>query len=365
MNFFPDECKPPLPYEIGTHLIATAFDPPQGLLKHPDDWYRGAHDELEDDIQNLPPLQACLKHPPAEGRLGNLSVQLEILEYIRVSDLKNSQVMKVKTSVVANPSTSDSSHRHFDEISSFLKTPTSWPCPDMIVAAKIYDPLYVDYDDCCPDPFHNCDAALVLETEAYRDYLRPLYGTYVPHFYGSYTIDVPIPENNRFWQSSFGTDRLGKPDFRTRPVRAILYEYIPGISLSSAMEEQMFNQSQRKKIMRALVTAESKTRQLDVLIERDFMPRNVVVTSAEEGQAAEIRLIDFGAVECGTRHKHEGHVPTTELEPICQIIERWRDYDDKWKDPSNLRHPFLDLVDWEWNEWLRHEYVVPTQQIQG
>lgn len=358
LNHYPDECKPPIPYELGSHLMAVAFDPPKGLLKCPGDWYIQAKGQVRKDLQNLSPLRACLQHPPAEGRLGTLSVQLRILEHIRVSDLKNSQVMKVEASIVGDAPTPDASHRYSKG------APITLSQPRMIVAAKLYDPLYVDLDDCWPDPFHNCDAALALETEAYRDYLRPLYGTCVPHFYGSFTIDVPVPDDPQFWLSSFETDQLQKPKPHTRPVRAILYEYIPGISLDPAMEDRIFNQSQRKEIMRALITAESKTRQLDVLIERDFMPRNVVVTSAEEGQPADIRLIDFGAAQCGMRRKLEAHAPTTEPEPTSQMLERWRDPEDsKWEAPSDLRYPFADLVDWEWDEWLRHEYSLPSHQM--
>lgn len=360
LNHYPDECKPPIPYEVGSQLTAVAFDPPKGLLKDPEDWFIQAKGQVREDLQNLSPLRACLQHPPAEGILGALSVQLRILEHIRVSDLKNSQILKVEASMVGDAPSPDSSHRYSNG------APVTPPQSGTIVAAKLYDPLYVDLDDCWPDPFHNCDAALSLETEAYRNYLRPLYGTYVPHFYGSYTINVPVPHDTQFWLSNFEKDQMEGPRTRTRPVRAILYEYIPGISLDSAMEDQIFNQLQRKEIMRALITADSKMRQLDVLIERDFMPRNVVVTSAEEGQPADIRLIDFGAAQCGIRRQREAHAPTTDPEPISEIIERWRDYDDsKWEAPSDLRYPFLDLVDWEWDKWLRHEYLLPSQQVKA
>ncbi|KAJ4385428.1 hypothetical protein N0V93_009856 [Gnomoniopsis smithogilvyi] len=271
-------------------------------------------------------------------------------------------MLKVEASVVGDALIPDSLCRHANGISSLLAMSNSLPRPIATIAAKLYDPLYVDFDDYCPDPFHNCDAAFALETEAYRDYLQPLYGTHVPHFYGSYTINVPIPDDTRQQHSGVSTDELEKCAHSTRPVRAILYEYIPGVVLSQAMEGQVYSQSQRKEIMRALVTAESRARQLDVLVERDFHPRNVIVTSAEEGQPADIRLIDFGAAQCGQRREYEAHVPTTEPEPLSRIVERWRDYDDEWKDPSNLRYPFLDLVDWEWDEWLRLEYASQSQQ---
>ncbi|KAJ4409226.1 hypothetical protein N0V82_009499 [Gnomoniopsis sp. IMI 355080] len=365
LNSHPDERKPPIPYAIGSQHTAIAYDPPKELLKNFYDWYRPAVDQVEDDLRNLPPVEACLRHLPAEGRRGTSSVQIRVLEHIRVTDRRNSQVVKVQASVVGSSgmSSSDSKYRRtHGGHSSMAMAPTCLPRPTAVVTAKLYDPLYVDFDDCHPDPFNNCDAAFALETEAYRDYLRPLYGVCVPHFYGSYTIDIPIPDDTRQCQSSLSPDQLKKSSCRTRPVRAILYEYIPGIALDKAMEDNLYSQSQRKEIMRALVTAESKMRQLDVLLDEDFYPRNVLVTSAEEGQPADIRLIDFGAAECGSRQKWEAHVPTTEPEPLSQIQKRWFDINVEWKDPSNLRHPFLDLVDWEWDEWLRHEYASPSQQ---
>lgn len=359
LDSHPDERKPPIPYAIGSQFTAIAFDPlnPKDLLESPHDWYLQATDQTENDIRNLHPLQACLRHPPADGHFGNSSVNIRVLDHIRAGDEKNSQILKVEAFMLGEGSISDSPLRHTDGVSSLLTTPTAFPRSAATVAAKLYDPLYVDLNDFRPDPFHNCDAAFALETEAYRDYLRPLYGICVPSFYGSYTINVPIPEDTREWHSGLPADHIEKSAHRTRPVRAMLYEYIPGVALNQAMEDQMYNQSQRKEIMRALVTAESKIRQLDVLIDRDIHPRNVIVVSAEEGHPADIRVIDFGAAQCGERCEDEAHAPTTKPEPISRIIERWRDGDDEWKDPSDLRYPFLDLVDWEWNEWLRHEYA--------
>lgn len=349
LNYHPDERKPTIPYQIGSKLHAVAYEPPKG---NPHDWSRAAVGQLKDDLQNLPPLQACLKHPPAKGTPGTSSVQLRIIDHVRVGDLKNSQVLKA---MVCGR----------DVRGGAPAAPTS-PPTSAIVAAKIYDPLYADFDDCQPDPFYNSDAAFALETEAYRDYLQPLTGKTVPHYFGSYSIDVPISEDSPRDAPGPSTGDHQSPATatghgsrcRTRPVRAILYEYVPGIALREGMEDRLYNQTQRKEIMRALVTAESLLRQLDVLIEQDFAPRNVLVKSAEEGKPADIRIIDFGAAICGERRDEEGHAPTTEPEPMSQIIERWRNLDDDQFDiPSNIRYEFEELVDWDWDDWLRKDYA--------
>lgn len=342
----PDEQAPEIPYVKGSRFSAVAYEPPTSFMQCQSDWYHLAVGQVQDDIKNLPPLEACLRHPPAEGKLKprSPSVQFRVLEHISVGYFRNSQVVKVEL----ESSTSDIS----------LLTPTSWYTPQAAtnVAAKLYDPLYADWTfESKPDPFYNCDAAYSLETQAYRDYLPPLYGDYVAHFLGSYTIDVPIPQNIS-----------GKPKLmngvapRFRPVRAILYEYTPGVPLSEDMESWTvkYSQAQRKQIMRALITAESKLRQLDVRVDEDFEARNVVIKSVEEDRPADIRIIDFGAAQCGQRAIDEGHVPTLEPEPVAQIIERWRDIPVcSGMDPSNLRYPFADLVDWDWDTWLCNEYA--------
>ncbi|CAN8105697.1 unnamed protein product [Discula destructiva] len=240
---------------------------------------------------------------------------MTVVGHVKVRSPANSQILKVRASGL----------QHFG---------FSRPA---IVAAKLYDPLYVDFDECWPDPFHNCDAAFSLESEAYREFLRPVYGRLVPYFYGSYTIDLPI---------------VGMTG-RTRPVRAILYEYISGTVLLDAVVENIYSQPQRKEIMRAVINAEARLREIDVQINRDIHPRNVIVESVDEGHRAKLRVIDFGAALCGTLREDEPHW-TEGPETKAQIIKRWRDFEDGHA--SNLRYDFYDLVDWAWDGWLCNEY---------
>ena len=195
--------------------------------------------------------------------------------------------------------------------------------------------MYYDYNEERPDPFANCDAAYAHETIAYN-HLRPLYGTVVPHFYGSYTVDIPLPDDPT----------------QSRPVRAILYEYIPGITLQS-IDPQDYSQAQRQAIMAPILDAHSKLWQMDV-DHADLHPRNVIILSVNEGEIADVCLIDFGQAVCGRRVK-VGHVPTPKAEPRSKIIERW--LDEKFRDRMI---DFGWLVDWPWNDWLRNEYARDT-----
>ncbi|PMB66366.1 hypothetical protein BM221_007353 [Beauveria bassiana] len=67
--------------------------------------------------------------------------------------------------------------------------------------------------------------ATILATNEARAYQRlgPLQGIVVPRFYGSYTVDIPVPQS-----------ALQHHHAQPRPVRLVLYEYINGTQLSSA-----------------------------------------------------------------------------------------------------------------------------------
>jgi hypothetical protein len=179
----PDEKKPPIPYQVGNVLSARSYSPPPAG----DFYYTWAYGRIKDEIRDFHPLQLCLKTPPATGTLGDETVCLRIIHQIRVQDLSNSQVVKVKPIEWEGKG-----------YPLFLTARSSG------VAAKLYDPMYYDFDENRPDPFANCDAAYAHETMAYS-HLRPLYGTVVPHFYGSYTIDIPLLDDST----------------QSRPVRAI------------------------------------------------------------------------------------------------------------------------------------------------
>ncbi|KAJ7783994.1 hypothetical protein DFH07DRAFT_210692 [Mycena maculata] len=351
---------PPTAYQPGTILSARPHTPPLPPNFH----YTFAQGELEVEMALLhesDPLELCLKHPPTRGRLRAGPVQqLKILDHIKVSTPALSQIVKVEP---------------LPETGGEQRKPRGWPRspPAAGIAAKLYDPRYVfrhrhpDYADGArayehldpvhalyggvsvfpglsyrpplygrwPDVFANCNADYAHEARAYK-YLRPLYGSVVPHFYGAFAVDVPLPDDPA----------------RTRPVQAILYEYIPGVVLASIKRSE-YTRWQRQAIMSAILDADSKLWQLDVT-QRDMHPRNVILVDAgsrKRGSGtvpADIRLIDFGRADCGQRAKKDGgYQPTVEPEPSAQVIQRWLD--------GRVRD-FDWLIDWPWDLWLLDEY---------
>ncbi|KAJ7768697.1 hypothetical protein DFH07DRAFT_1058335 [Mycena maculata] len=194
------------------------------------------------------------------------------------------------------------------------------------IAAKLYDPRYTvrhRVNKRWPDTFANCDADYAHETRAYKR-LRPLNGRVDPHFHGAFTVDVPLPD-----------DRYST---RSRPVRAILYEYVPGVDLAS-IDPAMYSPPQRQAIKAAFLDVDSKLWQLDV--------------TPKGGRGAEIRLIDFARADCGRRPTEEGgYEPTLEPEPREQIVERW--LDDKYQ--ICRIDEFVFLIDWLQNEYVRRRW---------
>ncbi|KAF1730416.1 hypothetical protein CRV24_009879 [Beauveria bassiana] len=206
---------------------------------------------------------------------------------------------------------------------------------DAVVAAKFYDPLYNDH--ILIDAWKSVDYSYRNEAQAYQR-LRPLQGVVVPRFYGSYTVDMPVPQA-----------ALQHHHAQPRPVRLVLYEYINGTQLSSA-EGRLYSTKQRQAIMQKVLNSFSKMRQLGVY-HLDFHPGNIVVLSAEQGQEADIRCIDFGHSKLSDPSDLK---PTLDPESRESVTEYWRD-----EDLCDCMLDFSPLIDWPWNEWLENEYVGP------
>lgn len=245
-------------------------------------------------------------------------VKLEVKQQIRVGDLVGSQLVQVKIM-----------DRRGEAATSELPDPTG----STAIVAKLYDPLYSDWEDGRPDPFQSSDDTFAAETKAYLQ-LKQVYGSLVPCFFGSYSVEVPVPGDNTI---------------HTRPVRAILYEYINRSPLDE-IDANNYSTSQRKAIMTAVLNAYSILMQMGVA-PLDFHPRNIILVSAKEGETTEIRLIDFGMAWSGKRMERGGYIPKPELEPRDDIVEHW--YDKTMRDSMR---DFAWLVDWSWNEWLENEY---------
>jgi serine/threonine protein kinase len=259
----------------------------------------------------MPQQPSCYCQP------GDKKLQLKIVGQIRVEDNMNSQIAMVQ------PLDGDGVELHLCEST----------LPSHMVA-KFYDPLYYNFQENRPDPFFNCDAAFAHETSAYH-HLQPLQGTVVPRFHGSYTVDIPL--------------RRDSPE--SRPVRAILYEYIPGFSLRE-IEVDGLTRQRRQEIMAGIIDVDCRMLQLGVN-NLDLHPRNVIVTSGPKSRETSVCLIDFDWCKCRARSE-AGHLQQPILEPLSdqKVLNRWDD-----PDFSETMIDFGHLVDWPWSHWLKHDYI--------
>ncbi|KAL2005427.1 hypothetical protein VTN00DRAFT_2638 [Thermoascus crustaceus] len=90
---------------------------------------------------------------------------------------------------------------------------TTLPTSEYLLA-KFYDPLYFDHVQDDADPFLCVDRAYTHEAAAY-EMLKPLQRTIIPRYYGSFTLELSIPNKEAI-----------------RSVRFILLELVVGIDMT-------------------------------------------------------------------------------------------------------------------------------------
>lgn len=184
---------------------------------------------------------------------GPSSLQLQINDIIRVGDRHHAQLVAVEV-LTANPS-----------MEGLLQ--------GQQVVAKLYDPMYIDDDEFYINPFVAADKGYTYETAVYTA-LEDLQGSAIPHYYGSYSLDLPleVTENKR-------------------QVRLTLKEFILGPSMQS-LDPKNIPQEIRKNLMKSLIEFDTLlySKNIDLT---DVHPRNIIVLS---GRAV---FVDFADAYIG------------------------------------------------------------------
>lgn len=101
---------------------------------------------------------------------------------------------------------------------------------------QVYDPLYFDHSDDDTDPFLCVRCHYSREAASYTR-LSDLQGTVIAAYYGSYSLELPVDDD----------------EAKTRTVRLILIEYIPGSSMQQ-LQPQDFSQLEQKQSSNMLST---------------------------------------------------------------------------------------------------------------
>lgn len=109
---------------------------------------------------------------------------------------------------------------------------------------------------------------------------------------GSYSLDIPLASG------------------ASRTVRLILLEYMPGVPMN-LLQPTDFSRRIRKKVMKAIVNAESQIYKRDIRL-MDLHPRNILVQGLIEHTTPnpQVTFVDFVNVEIG--HSWKPNDPTVE-----------------------------------------------------
>lgn len=191
------------------------------------------------------------------------------------------------------------------------------------VVAKLYDPMYMNDDGFYINPFLVADKEYTNETAAYQA-LSDFQGSKIPRYYGSYSLDIPLPG----------------PLEDKCSVRLTLIEPITGPSMPKG-EPCGFSQEARQSIMKSLI-------EFDTLVYAKYMslsdlhPRNIMLT--DRGTV----FIDFGDICFDNSDIPElvtKSFPGMYISPLL-----------RWHQAQDRTYGFENWIDWDWQHWLEAEF---------
>lgn len=250
----------------------------------------------------------CVEHPPALGRDGDDTVSLQVLDHLSAGVNHEAQVFTVRLLETTSP---------------------LLPPKGTELVAKLYDPLYYDDEVGALDPFVCLDWDYTHEVKAYA-ILRNLQGHRIPKYYGSYSLTLPVDGE------------------RTRTVRMILIEHIPGLIMEDANPE-FFDQTIRHDLMRSIVNLESELHGRNVSI-MGLEPRKITLTSPTSDRP-QVMFVDLGATFFGQSRTHPA---ATDLNPI---VGGYISPTLRWKEIHKRPSLFSDWIDWDWDSWVDAEFA--------
>ncbi|CAN6666784.1 hypothetical protein TRVA0_038S00980 [Trichomonascus vanleenenianus] len=296
--------KPPVPYVGGESFIAREHIAPSPTPL-PDGWIIASKEtKAERKAHSL--IEQCLLHPPLPGSFGPLTLELHIVRSIEVGEMSGNQVVLVD-----------------------VQSEQDCEPQGKQLVAKFYDPLYMNDNGGSLDRFRIVDNDYTHEVRAYQD-LRELQGSLIPKFYGSFSVDIPIPSSAE-----------------TREVRLILLEYIQGLTMKQFCPSRI-PQEVRKQVMKKVIDIESSIYERDIFLS-DLWPKNIIITEAQFPHEIHLVFVDFDQALV-KRGICEGFKDPPDMhlgEYITPLIRCAKE---------NYAWNFLDWIDWDWTPWVQSEY---------
>ncbi|KAI9932345.1 hypothetical protein ASPWEDRAFT_739380 [Aspergillus wentii DTO 134E9] len=304
--------KPPVPYLKGWRFTVQSYIPPP-----PTPVTRGCCRNFKagrEERSQLSPIERCLRNPPLSGKIGSDTLQLQVIDQLRVGDGSNAQVFTVQV-VTSTPGLA---------------------LPDQKMVAKVYDPLYFNDEEGYANPFLCTNEHYTHEVAAYK-LLTDLQGESIPRFYGSYSLDIPVED--------IPVDGLG-----SRTVRLILVEHIPGITMRDA-DPKDFSQTARQELMKSIIDFDTLIFHQADIVNRDNSPRNVIMHP--DGRLIHI---DFANTSFNRgRDPNRSYKTPGFFGQYISPLLRWTD--------KTLAWDFLDWIDWDWTLWVEAEYAHTADTI--
>lgn len=282
----PDPHRPEFPYCSGLGLSIRRHTPPTPFGPC---YYKGAErqEAFRSHMAEFSQSEWCLQCPPADPwpHADQTVHHLRVIDQLACRDGRGAQVLRC----------------HLDQDES------------RVYVAKIYDALY--YSFCIGytpfDVTFLADMDYSREAAAYEDlHDAGDDGLYAPKYYGSWTFDMTL------------LDRAQTP----RPVRMVLMEWVPGVSLQSLIdsgEAYHIPPEQRLDILAAALELDTKVA-FSGIRHRDFAPRNVIwVPSDADKHSPLVRLVDFNISVAMGRPNSKYRKPRSKL-PISPMYIHWR-----------------------------------------
>ncbi|KAE8153641.1 hypothetical protein BDV25DRAFT_168625 [Aspergillus avenaceus] len=291
------------PYIVKETLEIQSHIPEPPISKR--EFLRQCASKKQDESRS--PAQLCFQNPPLPGSDSGNFVSIKIIQALHVGYEKRSQILRVRR-----------------EDSSNLRCPPT----NQDIIAKIYDPLYHDYDISDDDPFRGADYDYTHECAAYT-HLSDLQGTVIPKFFGSYTLKLRFGDSFRL-------------------VRLVLLDWINGPSMNQ-LKPTDFSRQERQEIMKQIVDAESSLYTKNVSHE-DLRPQNVVLDRSSS-KGLRVVIIDLGKSVIGrSRNPSDSqlenrYLPGVAISPLL-----------RWNVVFRRHGHFQDWIDWPWQSWLEEQY---------
>ncbi|OAA62532.1 Protein kinase-like domain protein [Niveomyces insectorum RCEF 264] len=300
-----EPCTPAFPYRAGCSLAIRRHVPPPPFGRG---YVRGDHHRPRADRGSRPDAtqtEWCLAFPPQDNPLSpphpDASVRtLHIVDQIACRDKIGSddghgaQVVRCRWG--------DNDDNNDDG------KPGG---PTTYYVAKIYDALYYrlhEWDGDTSDVTYTADRDYAVEAAAYERLCGAgVNGRYSPVYYGSWTFDVPVPAVSASRKPPKSAQHPQRPSLAHRPVRMILMEWIPGVSMQSYLDTNKIDELSPTRRLDILAKAMEATSYLEFhgVMHSDFAPRNVLVkdtAGADAGAATntdtkvpDVYIIDFNA----------------------------------------------------------------------